>query len=227
MPSITSGVTTMVTQGMASRLASSPTNDTWPNNTSTNGVSAQVTSHCSRHSPRAQRPGCTPWARGSAPGPPAYNTPTATKLSQKPACSKAQGSTATTAAPASSHTSGQGQRRPPRRSSKTTASISTVRCAGTPQPLKTAYNAARARPPSPAATGAGIHWHRRCERRQAQPTSTTASHENIVMCRPEILIRWATPVARNTSQSARSMACWSPTSRAATTPAALAGAAAT
>ena len=31
------------------------------------------------------------------------------------------------------------------------------------------------------------------------------------MCRPEIDIRWATPVARNTSQSARSIAFWSPT----------------
>ncbi len=41
----------------------------------------------------------------------------------------------------------------------------------------------------------------------------------MVMCRPEMLIKWATPVARKTSQSPRSMAFWSPTIRAASRPA--------
>ena len=68
----------------------------------------------------------------------ANNTPTATKLSQKPACVNAQGSTATTTAQASSQTVGQGHCRPLRRSAATVASITIVRWAGTPQPLNTA-----------------------------------------------------------------------------------------
>ena len=41
----------------------------------------------------------------------------------------------------------------------------------------------------------------------------------MVTCRPEMLIRCATPVARKMSQSARSMAFWSPTTSAASRPA--------
>ncbi len=47
-PSMASGVTTSVTQGMASALAASPTTDTWPNSSSVSGVSATVITHCSR-----------------------------------------------------------------------------------------------------------------------------------------------------------------------------------
>ena len=47
-PSNASGVTTSVAHGMASRLASSPTSDTWPNSSNVSGVSASVTTHCSR-----------------------------------------------------------------------------------------------------------------------------------------------------------------------------------
>ncbi len=64
--------------------------------------------------------------------------PTATKLSQKPADSRAHGSSTSTAAMTSSHTAGQGQRRTDRRRPTTSASISTVRCEGTPQPANTA-----------------------------------------------------------------------------------------
>ena len=41
----------------------------------------------------------------------------------------------------------------------------------------------------------------------------------MVTCRPEILIRCATPVVRKMSHSARSIAAWSPTTSAASTPA--------
>ena len=60
--------------------------------------------------------------------------------------------------------------------------------------------------PTSAAEGAGHARHRRCERRQAAPTAAAASQANSVMCRPEMLIRWDTPVVRNRSHSLRSMA---------------------
>ena len=137
VPSIASGVITSVTQGIATRLATSPTSDTCWNSSRLRGVSASVIVHCSRSSrhSRARRPGRV------SPGSPASvanSTPTATKLSQKPACVRAQGSSATTTAAVSSQPCGQGQRRPVRRSSATVASIQTVRCDGTPQPLNSA-----------------------------------------------------------------------------------------
>ena len=49
VPSKASGVTTRVTQGMARRLATNPTSDTCPNSKSPRGVSASVTTHCSRN----------------------------------------------------------------------------------------------------------------------------------------------------------------------------------
>jgi hypothetical protein len=48
-PASASGVTTSVTHGMASRLATNPTSDTWPNSSRLSGVSASVTTHCSRN----------------------------------------------------------------------------------------------------------------------------------------------------------------------------------
>ena len=136
-PSMASGVTTSVTHGIASALASSPTSDTWPNNSRLNGVSASVMTHCSRINTRnLERRRVAPVCE--LPASLANSTPTATKLNQKPACSNAHGSTATTTAQASSQTCGQGQRTPSSRSVPTVASISTVRCAGTPQPLNKA-----------------------------------------------------------------------------------------
>jgi len=67
----------------------------------------------------------------------------------------------------------------------------------------------------------GIAILERALRRQSAPTSKAAPQANIVMCRPEMLMRCATPVARNTSQSARSIAFWLPTISAASTPAVL------
>ncbi len=60
-PPSTSGVTTSVTQGMAARLATRPTSDTWPNSSSVSGARASVTMPCSRS--RAER------ARPPAPAP--------------------------------------------------------------------------------------------------------------------------------------------------------------
>ena len=45
-----SGVTTRVTQGMAMRLASSPTMETCPKSSKASGASAREINHCSRHS---------------------------------------------------------------------------------------------------------------------------------------------------------------------------------
>ena len=148
-PAIASGVTTSVTHGMASALASRPTTDTCPNSSSVSGVRAIVITHCSRIARASAEPALPmrsrqPLSTASAaactgsPASVANSTPTATKLSQKPACNSAHGSIVTTTAQASSHTCGHGQRRPDRRSKPTVASIQTVRCAGTPQPLNSA-----------------------------------------------------------------------------------------
>jgi hypothetical protein len=64
--------------------------------------------------------------------------PTATKDSQNPACRTAHGSHSSTAVSASAITSRQSARSPRWRSNSTTASISRVRCAGTPQPAMNA-----------------------------------------------------------------------------------------
>ena len=54
-PSSDSGVTTNVTHGIASRLLSNPTTEACPNKISDSGVSASVTTHCSRNN-RTNRP---------------------------------------------------------------------------------------------------------------------------------------------------------------------------
>ena len=124
---------------------------------------------------------------------------------------------------ASSQTMGHGHCRPPWRSSTTVASIQMVRCAGTPQPENKAYSVASNKPPTAPAVAAGSHRHsagvRLTERRHSQASNKDATQANMVMCKPEIDIRCATPVARKTSQSARSIAFWSPTTKAANTPA--------
>lgn len=128
---------TSVTHGIATAFATSPTADTCWNSSRPSGARASVTVHCSRHI-RASR-AFTPMTPASGPAAPvANNTPTATKLSQKPGCISAHGSRATTSAQVQSQTKGQGQRRPARRSGATAASIHTVRCEGRPQPLKSA-----------------------------------------------------------------------------------------
>jgi hypothetical protein len=63
---------------------------------------------------------------------------TARKDSQKPGCSRAQGSTATVPAAATAHSAQPGHGAPRLRSSTAPPSIQTVRCAGTPQPASSA-----------------------------------------------------------------------------------------
>jgi len=122
-----SGVTNSVTQGMASRLATNPTSENWPNSQSVSGARAKVTTACVRTSTHDARLKEDPPAEAGGATVLANNTPTATKLNQNPGCSKAQGSTTTTATIASSHTAGQGQRRPLSLSATTAANMSTVR----------------------------------------------------------------------------------------------------
>src|SRR3990167_8292459 len=143
-PSMATGVTSKVTQGMASALASKPTNETWLNSSSDKSVSAIVTTHCSRAARHRPAKGLTSHGRqnqcsasfcesnlplapvsrtSSAPESVANNTPTATNDNQKPPCISAQGSTATTTAMASSQICCQGHCLPLCRSSTTVASI--------------------------------------------------------------------------------------------------------
>jgi len=83
--------------------------------------------------------------------------------------------------------------------STTTAIMPTVRCAGTPS--RPAARNPRRRPPGQrAASGAG---RPACRRPQppSRATMPPTSQANIVTCRPEMLIRCATPVMRKQSQS--------------------------
>jgi len=66
----------------------------------------------------------------------------------------------------------------------TTASITTVRCAGTPHPASSAYATASARPPQRAATGAGSASSARGLSRHNRPTKAAAAQANIVTCSP-------------------------------------------
>ena len=146
---------------------------------------------------------------------------TAKNDNQNPACNIAQGSSKHTTQPAAKSTTGCGQRAPMLRNSTTTPIIHTVRCAGTPQPASKAYKNASIKPPQRAASGTGASKIKRVDCRQNQPTTAPANQANMVTCRPEMLIKCATPVARKMSQSSRSMAAWSPIASAARTPAAV------
>ena len=57
-----------------------------------------------------------------------------------------------------------------------------------------------------AAKAAGQCRHSRALRRHIHPTTATASQANMVICKPLMLTRCATPVVRNTCQSALAMA---------------------
>ncbi len=148
---------------------------------------------------------------------------TATKLSQNPALSSAHGSSSTTICITASHMKGHGHWRPLSCNSTRVASISTARCAGTPQPENTAYTKPSASPPKAAATGVGTAssslGQRRPATRHSRPMSAIAIQANRVMWVPETTIRCVTPVMRKVSQCACGIAPWSPTTSAASTPA--------
>ena len=57
------------------------------------------------------------------------------------------------------------------------------------------------------------------KRRHDHSTIANANPETMVMCRPEMLIKWFTPVRVKTVHSPREIACWSPTASATRTPA--------
>jgi hypothetical protein len=141
-PSMAKGVTTKVTHGMVNKLAAKDTHDTCPNQTTVMGTKAKVIRPCSRSNCHHHRTTRCHHEAVSKPETERCVLPmrmaTATKLNQNPACNKDQGSQHTTAHMAHAHTTGHGQRRAPQRKATPTASIKTVRCAGTPQPAKTA-----------------------------------------------------------------------------------------
>jgi hypothetical protein len=136
-------VTSSVTSGIATRLAAKPTTETCWKNSIDSGASPSVAIHCARRpacaARQTRRPGdgdCGAAERGASPA--ASSSATAPKLSQKPGCSRAQGSSSVTATAATSITAGQRQTRPALRSSTAQASISSVRWAGTPKPASSA-----------------------------------------------------------------------------------------
>ena len=147
-PSKASGVINKVTSGMATRLARNPTTDTCWKNSIDNGARPTVAMSCVRKPLRTvahkrnAHGGSPPAAAGrmgpQATGSDAISKPTAMNDSQNPGCSSAHGSSAVTTTAAASSTAGTGQRRPRLRRPTTTASIHTVRCAGTPQPASSA-----------------------------------------------------------------------------------------
>ena len=207
-PASATGVTSSVTQGIATRLASKPASENSPNHSKVNGANASVISPWVRamrlNAPRTPSPAC-----GSGP-PVANSTATATKLSQNPARNRAQGSSQATRHIAASHITGQGQRRPLSCSPTTAVSIQMARCAGTPQPENTAYPQPSARPPTAAATGKGTASNspgqKRLSPRHSPPTTATASQANKVMCIPETTTKCVTPVRRNFSHNGRAIA---------------------
>jgi len=222
---------TSVTSGMAIRLASVPTIETCWKITSVSGVRPSVAMSWVRRparivvarragQPRQPAAAGTPARRGCVAGDDDISSATAMNDSQKPGCVNAQGSSSVTTAAAMSRTNDHGQRNPADCKTVTVASIQTVRWVGTLHPANTAYAVAAARPPQRAALAVGSRCTARALRRQATPTTRPASQANIVTCKPLMDIRWATPVLRNTSQSSRSIAPWSPTASAARTPAA-------
>ena len=147
-PSKASGVMSSVTTGIASRLASRPTNETCWKNTRLSGVRPRVATTCVRKPPRSTRTkrAIAPLnaeLRGTAmpgacTGRDAINSATAPNDSQNPGCSRAQGSMSETTHAAASSTKVQGHANPNACKPVTAASIQTVRCAGTPQPESSA-----------------------------------------------------------------------------------------
>ena len=92
-----------MTHGIATPFASKPTAEICWNSSSVSGVKAQRDDPLL--APHAGEPACDAGALAMSSSASAANrTPTATKLSQKPGCIRAQGSSATTTAQAQSQT---------------------------------------------------------------------------------------------------------------------------
>ncbi len=143
---------------------------------------------------------------------------TAPNESQKPAARTAHGSIRQTSAAASASEVAAPMRELKSHATPTVASMTTVRCAGTPQPASSAYKNAATKPAITAAVCAAAHESSVGERRQIAPMANPTRLAIIVMCNPEMLTRWPMPVRLNNVQSASLMARWSPSTSASSTP---------
>jgi len=124
-PSKASGVTTRLMTGMAKALASGETMETCWNSASSRGVRPSVTTHCACAASRSQ------FSRATRPLPAYTNKATAPNDSQKPGASTAHGSSTSTASSAQHSTSDIETTRPDHKAAAITASMYSVRCAGT------------------------------------------------------------------------------------------------
>ena len=225
-PSSASGVTTSVTQGIATRLASKPTSETCWKNTSVSGVSAERRDHLRAQPPRsasrARRTSRRAPARCALRPASARRHQHAHRHERQPEARPAAAprGRAPPPAPPASSTSGHGQRSPSACSSATVASIQHRALRRHAPAGEAARRPWRGQQPAPA---------RRLRRRQPQHRARAAppqradhqagepgEHRDV---QAADAIRCATPVSRNRSQSARSIAAWSPTASAASTPA--------
>lgn len=142
VPISASGVVTKLTTGIASALATADTTETCWNSSKVNGSRPNVTASWTRAAPRRPRQARTgqagrrPSSRASAATIRAARkmTATAPNDSQPPADMTAHGSTSATKAAAQHSDRLTGTLRSASRATATVASISSVRCAGTPIP---------------------------------------------------------------------------------------------
>ena len=148
---------------------------------------------------------------------------TAPNDSQKPGHSNAHGSSSTTTPSAVQSTWLMPAMRPVHSAAATTRIMYSVRWAGMPKPASSTYSTATSAPANAATFCAGSSSGNcaavKKERRHRIAATSAARPATIVMCRPEMEIRWPTPVRLNTSQSACGMPRWSPITSATITPA--------
>ena len=131
VPSSDSGTTTRLHHGIATRLASGPASEAWPNSTAVSGSSPSVATHCAVRNPGTSRCSSTRGRHHTSQATPA-------KLSQNPAVSSDSGSTRVTATAASASESATRSERRASRATTTTPIISTVRTVGSSQPATAA-----------------------------------------------------------------------------------------
>ena len=224
-----SGVTSRLTTGMATALASGDTSDTCWNSSASAGSRPTVSAACARAPSRTEAASRADHAAAGAdssrcrqrPPPHRISSATAPNDSQKPAASGAQGSSAQTSAAASANTREPDTGTRHAAAPATTASMKKVRRAGTPHPASRQYSHAPASAAPAAATWAGCRSDNRMppqlQRFQACSTAHPASAASIVTCRPLMDTRWVMPVRLKVSQSRGSTPAWSPIARAAST----------
>ena len=180
MPSSASGVTTSVTDGIATRLARKPTSETCWKKTSVSGVRPSVAidlgAQIARAHARARvapaapaRPRRRRWRRLRARGDDAISRPTAANDSQKPACVSAHGSRPVTTTAAASSTSGHGQRSASalQQGHASRASRPFAARARPSRRRRHSPSPPRGRPSAPRSPRAATAWRARCAARAA------------------------------------------------------------